>query len=233
MTSCSTLSDRVSAARFSLSRGKTQRAAGFSLVEVVLAIGVVAIAFVALLGLLPTGLTTYRKAMDISVGAQIFQKVIDDARTTDFATLVDDKDTNYLSAPGSTASIEFRAPGPGHELLRYFDETGSEVINPSLKFGGPDGAQLLPDQKAAVLYYVNTRIEAPTILPTNTSSAGMGQANRYLATVTVQVASNPGNLPMKFVSTQSDPNYLLYDTANNSMKGVVVTTFTGYVSFSN
>src|SRR4051812_25122874 len=38
--------------------------AGFSLVEVALAIGIVAFAFVALLGLIPTGLNTFRQAID-------------------------------------------------------------------------------------------------------------------------------------------------------------------------
>jgi uncharacterized protein (TIGR02598 family) len=38
--------------------------AGFSLVEVALAIGIIAFAFVALLGLIPTGLNTFRDAID-------------------------------------------------------------------------------------------------------------------------------------------------------------------------
>jgi type II secretory pathway pseudopilin PulG len=226
MTSCSTLSDRVSAARFSLWRGKTQRAAGFSLVEVVLAIGVVAFAFVALLGLLPTGLSTFRKAMDVSVGAQIFQKVMDDARQTDFRILVDDTDTKVIENPGT--STIFQAPSLNTPLLRYFDESGSEIIPPSFGQGSKNGSMLTPQQKLQVLYYVNTRISAPTVLPVN--SAGAGAVNPYLATITVQIASNPGNLPLTFVSDQSDPNYLLFKPTQS---GIAVTTFTGLVGYTN
>jgi len=57
-------------------------------VEITMAIGIVSFAFVAVLGLLPSGLTTFRKAMDASVSSQIFQRVINEAQQTDFSTLV-------------------------------------------------------------------------------------------------------------------------------------------------
>ena len=47
-----------------LSASPSRSRAGFSLVEVALAIGIVAFAFVALLGLIPTGLNTFRQAID-------------------------------------------------------------------------------------------------------------------------------------------------------------------------
>lgn|GEM_PF-6307406 len=47
------------------------RRRGFTLIETAFAIGIVAFAFVALIGLLPAGLTNFREAMDPSVGAQI------------------------------------------------------------------------------------------------------------------------------------------------------------------
>jgi uncharacterized protein (TIGR02598 family) len=81
------------------------RKAGFSLVEVVLAIGVVAFAFVALFGLLPAGLSTFRQALDNSLGSQIVQRLVNEAQQTDFPTLI--------ATP----------TGP----LRYFDDQGNEV----------------------------------------------------------------------------------------------------------
>ena len=48
---------------------------GFSLVEVVIAVGVAAFALVALLGLLPSGLKTFKSTMNTAVGSQIAQRV--------------------------------------------------------------------------------------------------------------------------------------------------------------
>ena len=76
----------------------------FSLVEVVLAVGIVAFAFVAILGLLPVGMTTFRQAMDTATGSQIIQRVINEAQQTKYATLV---------ARGATT--------------KHFDDQGNEV----------------------------------------------------------------------------------------------------------
>lgn len=76
----------------------------FSLIEVVLAIGIVAFAFVAILGLLPVGMTTFRQAMDTSTSSQIIQRVINEAQQTKYATLVES---------GSTT--------------KHFDDQGNEV----------------------------------------------------------------------------------------------------------
>src|SRR5256885_2028896 len=88
-----------------------RRPTGFTLIEVALAIGVIAFAFVALLALLPAGLTTFRSSMNISVGAQIFQKVVNDAEQADFDALVKQE-----TADGTSFAV---LP------LRYFDEEGN------------------------------------------------------------------------------------------------------------
>lgn len=48
----------------------------FTLIETVLAIGVVSFAFVALMGLLPCGLQIFRKAMDTTLEGQIVQHLV-------------------------------------------------------------------------------------------------------------------------------------------------------------
>lgn len=93
-------------------RGALTRRA-FSLVEVTIAIGIVAFAFVALVGVLPVGLQTFRRAVDASVGAQITQRIINDIQQTDFDVLMDGHTSPFLAAP------------------RYFDDQGSEVTAPS------------------------------------------------------------------------------------------------------
>ena len=63
--------------------------AAFSLIEVTLAIGIIAFAFVALFGLLPTGLQTFRAAIDTSNETWILQSINSMVQTTDFAGIED------------------------------------------------------------------------------------------------------------------------------------------------
>lgn len=96
---------------FRHSKLSSRRVAAFSLVEVVLAIGIVSFAFVGMFGLLPVGLNTFRQAVDSSVGSQIVQRVINDAQQTDFPTLI---------TSGTTT--------------RYFDDQGNELKNSDSNF---------------------------------------------------------------------------------------------------
>jgi len=61
--------------------------AGFSLIEAVLAVGIVAVAFVPLLGLMPIGLNTSRQAIDTTVEAEIVQQMTSQAQETNFSAL--------------------------------------------------------------------------------------------------------------------------------------------------
>jgi uncharacterized protein (TIGR02598 family) len=73
-----------------VSRTGMRRAArprGFSLVEVVLALGIITFAFVPLLGMLPLGLDFSRQAIDTTVAAQIAQQLTTEAQQTDFSRL--------------------------------------------------------------------------------------------------------------------------------------------------
>lgn len=62
---------------------------GFTLVEVVLAIGIIAFAFIPLMGLLPLGLDVSRQAIDTTVQSQIVQQLTTEAQQTDFSGLSD------------------------------------------------------------------------------------------------------------------------------------------------
>ena len=54
----------------------------FTLIETVLAIGIVSFAFVAIMGLLPCGLQVFRKAMDATLEGQIVQHVVGEISQT-------------------------------------------------------------------------------------------------------------------------------------------------------
>lgn len=86
------------------------RTRAFSLVEVALALGIVAFALVGVIGLLPAGLNTFQKAMDTSVGSQILQRVVAEARQASYADLTE---------PAVNSRKIFD--------LRFFNETGGQT----------------------------------------------------------------------------------------------------------
>lgn len=132
------------------SRRRTR--AGFSLVEIVLAVGIVAGAVVSIVSLLPAGMNVFRQSINYSVGSHIAQTIINEAQQTDFSVLT--------ANPGSAKPV------------RYFDDQGSEMKTATETF---------------VVYHVNTQVIATTAFP------GATAKNASVATVTIQVANNPGN----------------------------------------
>src|SRR4051812_19593 len=84
---------------------RPKRDGGFSLVEVALAIGIIAFAFVSLFALVPTGLTTFRSAIDTANETWIMQGINSMVQTTDFAKIDD---------------LNFKSKGE----IFYYDEEG-------------------------------------------------------------------------------------------------------------
>lgn len=179
---------------------RRRRKTAFSLVEVVLAVGIVAFAFVGLIALIPAGLNNFRASMNASVGSQIFQRVVSDAEQSDF-DLLTKCDPNYTA----DSSVFSELP------VRYFDDEGGEVIPAT------PGA-LSPSEALKVIYHVSTRVAASgpadvsgdstacfTSLP---ASPGSPRFNpRFSVFLTVQIANNPANLPIA-----KDPATMLWSS---------------------
>lgn len=60
---------------------------GFTLIETVLAVGIVAFTFVGIAGLLPCGMQTFRRAMDNTMQAQMTQNIVAQASQVSFSNL--------------------------------------------------------------------------------------------------------------------------------------------------
>ncbi len=164
-------------------------AAGFSLIEVAIAVGILAVALVALLGLMPGGMTNFRKAMDTSVTAQIAQRIMHDLEQAEFNEVIDlaNLPPDPTGKSYCVANYSFRAPSISAPALRYFDEQGAELV-PS------NGKTLSAAQKVSLVYYVNIRILPRAAIPTKND---FGSA---VAQATVQVARNPGDRDIPIVS---------------------------------
>jgi prepilin-type N-terminal cleavage/methylation domain-containing protein len=166
---------------------------GFSLIEVAIAVGILAVALVALLGLLPGGMTNFRKAMDTSVTAQIAQRIMHDMEQAEFSEVIDL--THLPTDPTSYCPphFSFRAPTVQAPALRYFGEQGEEII--------PQAKTPSDAEKREIVYYVNTRIIPRAELPT------INETGSQVAQITIQIARNSGNRDIPIVAgSPSDPN---------------------------
>ena len=96
-------------------------ARAFTLVEVAFAIGVVAFAFLPILGLIPTGMSVFQQANNTSLTAQIVQRVANDVKQTNFDTLIGNG--TAAMAPGGVPIAQGGTLEP-----RYFDVQCNEII---------------------------------------------------------------------------------------------------------
>jgi hypothetical protein len=169
----------------------------FSLVEVALAIGVLAVALVGIFAMMPSGLANFRTAMDTSITAQIAQRVLQDAQQAEFDEFIDRK--NLPEDPQGRGTcperFSFRAPKVAKPAWRYFDEQGSEIV--------PKTKELTADERRLIVYQVNTRIRPRAEMPTLRESSGQ------VAQVTVQVARNPGMVDLPLYENPKSPEHNL------------------------
>lgn len=77
----------------------------FSLVETLLAIGIVSFAMVSVMGLIPLGLTTFRSAMNVSVESTIVQRLAGEVQRTDFANQISSKTFYYFDEQGIQTTV--------------------------------------------------------------------------------------------------------------------------------
>jgi uncharacterized protein (TIGR02598 family) len=195
-----------------------QRKSGFSLVEISLALAIAAFAFVAMLGLIPSGLGNFRSAMNTQTTTEIFRRLSAEFQETDFGVLL------AASVKEGGASKQF------YQLpLRHFDEQGEEVRvndpeNPSTdeiarimytartrgsKPGDPD-----PNQHSATFFTSLPGVDAPRFNPRDSTF------------LTVQVVLSKGRSLAPYVDGAS----FLVDGAMAARDGMAVKSFSLYLT---
>ena len=132
----------------------------FSLVEVVIALGVVSFAVITLLALIPTGLSGFQQAQTSSVETQIVQQLNTELQNTPYAALFD---TN--SGAGTNTAV-FGATG-----ARFYDMEG-DLTNTS----SPN----LPVYVATMMSYPFTNVMGG-------SSINLTNSSRLILAQTVQI----------------------------------------------
>lgn len=139
-----------------------------------MAVGVAAFALVALLGLLPSGLKTFKSTMNSAVGSQIAQRVFNDMQIADWKDL-----TNST---------------------RFFDEQGTELTNSnavnciywvSVQIGTNSGGS----NSTSFLGNTSTNLATVTVMVANNPGNGLGTnatngANPNVQTFTTLIGRN-------------------------------------------
>jgi uncharacterized protein (TIGR02598 family) len=121
-----------------------ERVGAFSLMEVTLALGILSVAMVGILSLLPAALGGFRQSMDTTITAQLFDRVLSEVEATDFDALFDDAASNSDGvAKASDTSGTFSAMS-----RRYFDE---------------DGRELKKSESRTAKYLLHTRLSHPGV----------------------------------------------------------------------
>lgn len=123
--------------------------------EVALALGIVAMAFIPVLGLLPVGLSTSKQAMDTTLEAQIAQKMSGLAVQADFSN---------LESLSSSTRYYFDDQGNGSTADRAIYGVGMEVAT-STKLPTSDPLGSSTDRLATVtIHILNIADQGPEAL---------------------------------------------------------------------
>jgi uncharacterized protein (TIGR02598 family) len=146
------------------------RRSGFSLVEVVMALGIMSFALMGIVGLLPAGLSQFREAIDITVQSQIAQELVSELQRTDY-TAIQSGSYFYDSEGGNL-------PGPDDAQFTYTatisvlgDGERDRLIAPT--WTDPQGGPALSGVKAVTISISSRRNSgAPHKITTYVANTG-------------------------------------------------------------
>lgn len=154
---------------------RTSQQAGFSLVEITLAIGIIAFAFVALFGLLPSGLAVFRQSIDAANEMWIMQELNTMIQVTDWA-----KDSS--TGKSKVESLSHSQGG----MIYFYDEEG-RLIDTALTLDPSGDSDIEPKRLYAVKMELD-RVERP--------GGGNSASDRYMPNAyRVSIVFAPYNNP--------------------------------------
>jgi uncharacterized protein (TIGR02598 family) len=170
----------------------------FSLVEVVMAIGITSFAALSIVGLIPVGLNSFHQTKITGVATEISKQMFSEIGNASYTlgSLISSGTSWRLPAPNTTATY-----------IRYFNEQGEELAATAGSTTPPAGA----------IYQANAGVRYASLL-----SGTLNSTNPCLVNVTIQVAYNPANLTLDTMATNSS---LWKGTANSGAVQVPVYNF--------
>lgn len=91
--------------RISYRQPPGRRSAGYSLVEVMVAVGIVSFGIIAMVSMMPSGLSTFRNSMDRSISSQIAQRIVSEERQKNFDNITAGATYQYFTDEGDKTTL--------------------------------------------------------------------------------------------------------------------------------
>lgn len=107
-------------------QSKSKRGFGFTLVEVTLALGLLSFGLVAIYGLLPVGLSTFRESVSDTVQTTVTQSISTLVHQTKFSNITGGQDrvASLLQSGEEPVSVD--------PVYYYFDDEGTRISDPRM-----------------------------------------------------------------------------------------------------
>ena len=103
------------------------------MVEIVLALGILAFVCATIIGSTSSGLSIFRKAMDRSVVTEITQSMANEAQQSDFAGVTNNGIISYFDDQGQKLTVANTTPAIYVAQALVFSTTNASVANPYVK----------------------------------------------------------------------------------------------------
>lgn len=127
---------------------------GFSLVEVVMALGIMSFALMGIVGLLPAGLSQFRQAIDITIQSQIAQELVSELQRADYSDIK--SGTFFFDSEGAPlASADSDRYAYTASIAVLGDSELDGLISPT--WTDPQGLRPLSSIKAVTISIANRR----------------------------------------------------------------------------
>ncbi|MFV0336671.1 MAG: Verru_Chthon cassette protein B [Chthoniobacterales bacterium] len=143
---------------------------GFSLVEVVIALGILSFALMGIVGLLPAGLSQFRQAIDISTQSQIAQALIAELQREDYSAI--QSGTFYFDSEGRSLATADREQYAYTATATVLGDSGLDGLM------APTWSDHLSSIKAVKISIVSRRDPATPYTTTTYVAQGVWLENR-------------------------------------------------------
>jgi uncharacterized protein (TIGR02598 family) len=117
-----------------VAKSRKGRIRAFTLIETVMAIGIISFALIGILGLMPAGMVTFQRAMDTSMSSHIVQQVVSNLQQGSFSDLSQQQPILYFDDQGNRLT---GASESGVQALYYVNTV---VQTPAALPGGPSSS---------------------------------------------------------------------------------------------
>lgn len=144
---------------------------GFSLVEVVIALGIVSFAIITTMSLFPIAQSTFQDSRTATIGSQIVQEIVNDYDLADLGAIYAN-----TGSPNSAPLQNTTVSKPMQNEIRYYDDQGVRIADPQ-------------NSKSPVVYTATINLGIPTM---PASSNIPGATATLVLQIELQSKASPG-----------------------------------------